>query len=323
MFAKLLDAMKPDSRIILLGDKDQLASVEAGSLLGDLCLSVQTINQFSKERADWINNFINDTSRKITPSFIGTNSNLLANNIVELGYSHRFNIQGGIGKLSNAVLNNKEEIIKGFIHHNEDSTIKIETTENADTLNKFCRGYEEFIQEQDTKEAIKKLNKLRVLVAVREGERGLYAINRKIELQLSAAGKLNMDKEFYENRPIIVTRNMHQLGLLNGDVGIIRGGRVWFEVPGENTLRSFLPAYITEYETVFAMTIHKSQGSEFDNVLIVLPEGTSSQLLTRELLYTGITRAKEQVTILSSEESILHASNATVERVSGITLKLA
>ena len=74
---------------------------------------------------NWINNFINDTSRKITPSFIGTNSNLLANNIVELGYSHRFNIQGGIGKLSNAVLNNKEEIIKGFIHHNEDSTIKI------------------------------------------------------------------------------------------------------------------------------------------------------------------------------------------------------
>ena len=291
--------------------------------MGDLCLSVHTINQFSDKRADWINTFINDASRKITNSFIGTNSNLLANNIVELNYSHRFNIQGGIGKLSDAVLNNKEEVIKGFIHHNEDQTIKIETTDNADTINKFCKGYEEFIQEEDTKKAIKKLNNLRVLVAVREGERGLYAINRKIELQLSAVGKLNMDKEFYENRPIIVTRNMHQLGLLNGDVGIIRGGRVWFEVPGENTLRSFLPAYITEYETVFAMTIHKSQGSEFDNVLIVLPEGTSSQLLTRELLYTGITRAKEQVTILSSEESILHAAKEKVERVSGITLKLA
>ena len=323
MFAKLLDAMGSGCRIVLLGDKDQLASVEAGSLLGDLCLSVNTINQFSGERAHWINTFINNADRKISNEFIGTNSSLLANNIVELKYSHRFNIEGGIGKLSYAVLNNKVSEIKDFIHHNQDPKIKIVTTDYVDTLNKFCKEYAEFIQEKDIKEAIKKLNHLRVIVAVREGDRGLYAINKKIEMELSRLNLLNTDKVFYENRPVIVTRNMHQLGLLNGDVGIIRDGRVWFEVPGEIFLRSFLPAYLTDSETVFAMTIHKSQGSEFDKVLIVLPEGTSNQLLTKELLYTGITRAKKQVTILGSEESILHAANATVERVSGISYKLA
>jgi len=321
MFAKVLDAMSDTCRIILLGDKDQLASVEAGSLLGDFCLSLNAINQFSNERADWINSFIIDSNRKITSNHIHPTNSLLANNIIELKYSHRFNIEGGIGKLSNAVLTNNQEVIEEYSYHNTDSNIHIDTKADDKILAKFCAGYKDFIQETDIKVALKKLNNLRVLVAVREGERGLYAINRKIELELSRLKLINIDNEFYSNRPIMVTRNMYQLGLMNGDVGIIRDGRIHFDMAEEGIL-SFLPAYLTDAETVFAMTIHKSQGSEFNEVLIVLPEGIDSPLLTRELLYTGITRAKKSVTIQGGMDSIMQAAGSTVKRVSGIREKI-
>lgn len=321
MFAKVLDAMSDTCRIILLGDKDQLASVEAGSLLGDFCLSLNAMNQFSKERVNWIKTFIKDNNRKITDRFVQESDNLLVNNIIELKFSHRFNIEGGIGKLSNAVLTNNHNMIEEYVHNNTDTAIHIDTDCNHQTLAQFCKGYKDFIQETDTKEALKKLSNLRVLVAVREGESGLYAVNKRIELELIKLKLINIENEFYTNRPIMVTRNMHQLGLMNGDVGIIRGGRIHFDVAGEG-IRSFLPSYLTDVETVFAMTIHKSQGSEFNNVLIVLPEGTESPLLTRELLYTGITRAKKSVTIQGEIDSIFKAASSTVKRVSGIREKI-
>jgi len=321
MFAKVLDAMSENCRIILLGDKDQLASVEAGSLLGDFCLSLKKMNQFNENRATWINSFIKNDNRKITANYTDATNSLLANNIIELKFSHRFNIEGGIGKLSHAVLTNNISVIEEYIYQNKDAYINIDTTANEKIIAQFCFGYKDFIKETDIKEALKKLNNLRVLVAVREGERGLYAINKKIELELSKLKLITIDHEFYENRPVMVTRNMYQLGLMNGDVGIIRGGRIHFDLAGEG-IRSFLPAYLTDAETVFAMTIHKSQGSEFNDILIVLPEGKESPLLTRELLYTGITRAKKRVTIQGEKDSILEAAGATVKRVSGIREKL-
>ena len=323
MFAKVLDAMSPTCRIILLGDKDQLASVEAGSLLGDLCLSINSINYLEEERINWINNFIIDTNRKISIDYIKPSTSLLANCVTELKYSHRFNKYGEIGKLSNAVLNNNVEELLNFIGNPNDTTIKIDTNSNNNIITDFSVLYRNYIEESDTKEALKKLNDIRILVAVREGNRGLYAINKKIEQELLSLKLINIDKVYYENRPVIVTRNMNQLGLFNGDIGIVREGRVWFDIAGETSLRSFLPSYLTNTETVFAMTIHKSQGSEFSNVLIVLPEGVDSPLLTRELLYTGITRAKTKVTIWGQKESILQAAKSTVERVSGISSKLA
>ena len=323
MFAKVLDAMSPTCRIILLGDKDQLASVEAGSLLGDLCLSLSSINNLAEERVNLINTFISDTNRKISADYIKANNSLLANCIIELKYSHRFNIYGEIGKLSMAVLNNNVAELLNFISHPKDTTIAFDTTSINKIITDFSELYRDYLEEKDTKEALKKLNDVRVLVAVREGNRGLYATNRKIEQELTALKLINTDKVYYENRPVIVTRNMYQLGLFNGDIGIVREGRVWFDIAGDTELRSFLPSYLTNAETVFAMTIHKSQGSEFNNVLIVLPEGVDSPLLTRELLYTGITRAKKKITIWGQTESVLQAAKSTVERVSGISFKLA
>ena len=151
----------------------------------------------------------------------------------------------------------------------------------------------------------------------------MKAINKFIELHLRKKGLLKPDGDFYENRPIMVTRNMYDLELFNGDTGIMRKDasgnmKAYFEDP-KGGIKSVLPAYLTYSETVFAMTIHKSQGSEFNNVLVVLPEGTSNALLTRELLYTGITRAKDHITIQGKQDTIDYAVSTCVKRISGIT----
>jgi len=315
MFSKLLEALGDNCRIILLGDKDQLASVEAGSLLGDLCQTLPSLNMFDKEKANWINEFITDPDRKIQPEFIGDQKQLMTGHIIELKYSHRFNSQGTIGKVSRAVIEGKYEEVKTLIEAAAGSIVNLDTNYTAALLEKFVEGYSSYIKEPDIKEALKKLNELRVLVAVRQGPRGLYAINKAIELHLrkhfQKEGLFKPDGEFYENRPIIVTRNMYDLDLLNGDTGIIRKDasgnlKVWFE-DGQGGIKSVLPAYLNYAETAFAMTIHKSQGSEFDHVMVILPEGTSNALLTRELLYTGITRAKSSITIQGEMDTIQHA----------------
>ncbi len=323
MFSKLLEALGDKCRIILLGDKDQLASVEAGSLLGDLCQTLPSLNMFSSKSAQWINQFITEPARNIQHEFIGGNTQLLSNHIIELKYSHRFNSQGAIGKMSKAVIEGDLDKLKSLIGTPTASNVTFDFEYQEEILYKFVEGYEDYINEPDIAEALKKLNQLRVLVAVRESNRGMKAINKFIELHLRRKGLLKPDGDFYENRPIMVTRNMYDLELLNGDTGILRKDasgniKAYFEdVSGG--VKSVLPAYLTYSETVFAMTIHKSQGSEFDKVLVVLPEGTSNALLTRELLYTGITRAKDHITIQGKEETIDYAVGASVKRISGIT----
>jgi len=323
MFSKLLGALGSNCRIILLGDKDQLASVEAGSLLGDLCQTQASINEFTAERAAWINQFILDNGRKIHPEFIKTNQFLLSGHLIELKFSHRFNCQGSIGKISKAIIASDKNTLEDFINTASDPQIHFDLTYLNKTLEEFADGYAAFIQETDIAAALKKLNDLRVLVAVREGPRGLYAINRMIETHLRTKGLLKPDGDFYENRPLMVTKNMYELGLFNGDIGILRYDqdrnlRAWFE-GGDTGIRAILPAYLTSTETVFAMTIHKSQGSEFNKVMVVLPEGIENQLLTRELLYTAVTRAKSDITIQGTAETILHAASCSVKRISGIT----
>jgi exodeoxyribonuclease V alpha subunit len=323
MFSKLLEALGDNCRIILLGDKDQLASVEAGSLLGDLCQTLPSLNIFSNKSATWINEFIEDSEKKIKPEFIGVQKQLLSGHIIELKFSHRFNSQGAIGKMSRAVIEGDTEKLTTLIENSAGTNVKIDHQYTPQILESFVEGYANYIQEVDIKTALKKLNERRVLVAVRQGPRGLYATNQFIELHLRKKGLLRPDGEFYEHKPIMVTRNMHDLGLLNGDTGIMRKDdkgnlKVWFE-DGLGGIKSILPAYLNYYETAFAMTIHKSQGSEFDQVIVILPEGTSNALLTRELLYTGITRARTSITIQGEMDTIRHSVESCVQRISGIT----
>ena len=320
LFAKLLSAIGPDTKLILLGDKDQLASVEAGSLFGDLCQAQPQLNLMSAERIKLINSFTEEDGQKIkdNPS---TTLHPLFEHIIELKFSRRFKDNEGIGKFSKSIIYNKVAEIKAFFL-NTDKQVYIDTGYTEEIFKDFVVGYQTFIEEKDIKKALILINNLRVLCAVREGEQGLFAINKKIEKYLEHKKLIDINSDFYINRLIMVTSNNRELNLFNGDIGIIRMDennipRAWFQA-GDEQLKSVLSGYISNVETVFAMTIHKSQGSEFNKVLVILPKGEETRILTRELLYTAVTRAKNKVIVQGSESLILKTAEAIVQRGSGI-----
>ncbi len=323
LFAKLLNAVGEHTKLILIGDKDQLASVEAGSLFGDLCNAQPVLNLFSKERAAFINTFFSGSNGTITHDNISDNIyHPLFQHIVELRHSHRFSDQKGIGRFSKAVINNQQDVIQRFLKPGFDRQVNIDSTYSEIIFNQFASGFSDYILEKDIAKALVKFNNLRVLCAVREGNNGLYAINKKIEGLLQQKNLISITCEYYEHRPLMMTKNHYDLQLFNGDIGIIRADengtlKAWFLDSGQNLI-SILPGFVSDSETVFAMTIHKSQGSEFDNVMVILPDATGIELLTRELLYTAVTRAKKQVIIQGSEDIILQTARRSVKRVSGI-----
>jgi exodeoxyribonuclease V alpha subunit len=328
MFAKLLSACGPDTRLLLLGDKDQLASVEAGSLLGDLCMAAGELNCFRKEDTEWLNGFIADNKRSIPRQNINEAPLILSECITELKYSHRFTQQGAIGNLSRAIIQGDIERTTALLQQDRSGQISIFQSYNSERFDEFIKGYTEFLEEQEIAKALLSFNKLRVLVTVREGESGLYAINRKIEKTLHNIRPelIKPTSGFYHNRPVIITKNNYELELYNGDIGIVRRDsqtrklRVWFDSP--SGIRSFSPDSLNDCETVFAMTIHKSQGSEFKNVMVVLPNNIENPLLTRELLYTGVTRAIDSVIIMGEEEVLVSGIQKRVERISGINNRM-
>ncbi|TAH03425.1 MAG: exodeoxyribonuclease V subunit alpha [Sphingobacteriales bacterium] len=324
LFAKLLNAIGLQTRLILLGDKNQLASVEAGSLFGDLCQAQQNLNLFNTQTATFINDFVNNVEEEINANSIGNNhpNHPLYQHIVELKFSHRFKNNEGIGLFSKAIIENNVNQINNFILAKADAQVAIDTQYSKIFFEDFIAGYEEYIHESDIKIALQKFNKLRILCAIRESDQGLYALNKNVEKYLSSENLIDTRSEFYNHRPIIITSNNYVLELFNGDIGLIRPDedgelKAWFE--GENgEIKSVLPGLINQAETVYAMTIHKSQGSEFEQVLVVLPQQQNIAILTRELLYTGITRAKSKVFLQGSETVILQATDAQVKRTSGI-----
>jgi exodeoxyribonuclease V alpha subunit len=264
---------------------------------------------------------LND-ARKIGIENIGVANHPLSGHVIELMKSHRFSSESGIGQLSKAIINNDQIVLKTWINTTQNPLVKIDINGSSSLFEEFIAGYEAYIREPDISKAIKNLNSLRVLCAIRESDLGLNAINKKIEAILQQKKLINTSNDFYENRPIIVTKNFAELNLFNGDVGIIRTDengvkKAWFE-NADLSIRGVLPAYITNMETVFAMTIHKSQGSEYDKILVVLPNNTDNNLLTRELLYTAVTRAKKELSVQASEEIILKTASESVKRSSGI-----
>lgn len=318
LFSKLLEAIGPQTRLILLGDKNQLASVEAGSLFGDLCMAQTDLNQFSKERVNFINSFLSSPFSKIKESNTAHSSHPLFENVIELRHSFRFDDKSGIGVFSKAIIENNEDTVRSFFE-NQDKQVLIDTEYSNEVFNDFAKNYEAYTIEKDIRKALQKFNNQRILCAIREGSQGVYALNRAVEKYLHNKGKLSLGSEFYENRPVMITSNNYELGLFNGDIGIVREGRVWFETKdNEQGIRSILPAFIENGETVFAMSVHKSQGSEFEKVLTVLPEKENIGILTSELLYTAVTRAKESVILQGKKEIILDSINKKVERSSGI-----
>jgi exodeoxyribonuclease V alpha subunit len=324
MFAKLLSAISSSTRILLLGDKNQLASVEAGSLFGDLCSQTAAINTFSSDTQNFINQFLATPSRSI-PKAPTASAHPLAEHIIELQYSHRFSSKSGIGRLSDAILHNRTTVLDEFLLNNQGGEVSIMSQDSDTALNTFIDSYEAYIREPDIYQALQLFQQQRILCAVREGKGGLAECNQLAESRLKKNNCLQPDTPFYENRPIIITRNNKELGLVNGDVGIVRtiqgSKKLWLDA-GNGEVRGISVQYIQHAETVFAMTIHKSQGSEYNRVFIRMPNHPDIPILTRELLYTAVTRAKQQAIILSSELVLKATAAGSVQRASGITHRM-
>lgn len=334
MMAKLLQAIKPSSRLIMLGDKDQLASVEAGSIFGDICLTQnEVMNTISPDNKQFFNRFIKDKSAQLSTHYVykETAQNALQEHIVELKKSWRFKSTEGIGEFSHAVLHNtlNDELI-----HREAPTsgqyVKVCQDYDALELNDLMEAYKAYIQEKDITLALAKMNRVRILCAVRSGHYGVKHYNELIASYLAKEGVLKPNTSFYENQPIMITKNDKEHHLFNGDIGLIRKEQAtdrymaYFEDTESGMgYRALSTTYLTEYTTVFAMTIHKSQGSEFNHVGIVLPNDTNTPLLTRELIYTAITRAKEKAIIFSSDDVLKAGIAKQVERASGITKRFS
>ncbi len=323
LFAKMLCAIGPNTRLFLLGDKAQLASVEAGSIFGDLCTAQGTGNTFTPGRRALINSFIADDSQKLPAGAQATDANhLLFEHVVELQTSYRFTADAGIGRFSKSIIAGNWPGVEAFIG-SEDNEVTIDTEYDEELFQKFAAGYAEYICEPDISLALKKFGQLRVLCAQREGPQGLYTANREIELFLLQRRLLRSVEGAYENRPLILTKNLYTYGLFNGDTGIIRPDpttgnlMAWFQ-RSDGTLLSILPGYLPDAETAFALTVHKSQGSEFDSVLLLLPADVESPLLTRELLYTAVTRAKSQMLVQGTTEVLEAMTGRAVQRASGL-----
>jgi exodeoxyribonuclease V alpha subunit len=339
MFAKLLDAINPNTRLILLGDSEQLASVDLGSLFGDLCTALsENENKFSKEHLSFLNEFLNTERALSEDNLLKTPNSDLNEHLVRLKKTYRYDQNSKMGRFTKAVIlgleNDLEEISKL-----QDKSLLIDTDYNSTVFNNFIKKYLHFIEEKEIIKALEKLNDCRVLCAVRQSNEGVYRVNERIVSYLKRECKdFKPNADFYENQPIMVTKNLPDLNLFNGDVGLVRRSKwhdnklmVFFPLGNDTEygkvnekLKAVNPGFISDWETVFAMTIHKCQGSEFKDVLVILPKDTKNRLLTRELLYTAVTRAKKEgeAIVQGSMDTIKSATRQKVERISGITERI-
>ena len=327
MMSKLLDATKSSTKIIFLGDKNQLASVEAGSIFNDLCEIQKQVNTFPEESIQFFNNFHDDVSSKLSANNVSDENHFFKGLLVELQQSRRFNSEEGIGYFSKSVI---EGIMLNIDQWNLQAphiTKGISIVSYLADIKNDVLDYEHYIKEKDIKKALILSSKLRVLCAVREGNYGVKMCNTFIEETLKEAKLIQPKFGFYENQLIMITSNNYQLGLYNGDIGIVRldaAGmlKVYFEdQSAEDGLKEVSTSYIKNYETAFAMTIHKSQGSEFDTAIVVMPDHPIP-ILTRELLYTGITRAKTLAKIVVTQSVLDFCIGKQVQRSSGIAKRI-
>ena len=345
MMAALLDALPAHARVVLLGDKDQLASVEAGAVLGDLCRDAEA----GRYDADTARYALAVAAQALPPECLDASgaAPALARHTVMLRESRRFG--GPIGQLALAV--NRGDAAGARRVLAEDASGALQALEGCsaqavvrlalhgrpgasacyrDYLDAMARqpgGLDASEHGDWVRSVLAAFERFRLLCAVREGEWGAAGLNRAVEAALRGAGLLEARGEWYAGRPVMVTRNDAALGVFNGDIGIAlpsatAGGglRVYFADGPQ--LRSVGVARLAQVETAFAMTVHKSQGSEFEHTVLVLPPRAGA-VLGRELVYTGITRARQAFTLVAAQPGLLAQAVAQrTQRASGLRARL-
>lgn len=307
LMRRLMDALPERTRLILLGDMDQLASVEAGAVLGDICNT--------------------GSAQGTTP----TAPTAIAQCVIKLKKSYRYREDSGIAALAQAI--NAGDATRALQVLDQASDVQRREPGQPGVLGGALRrsivqGYRAALAARTPVDSLRALDQFRVLCARRSGPYGVGSVNELLVAALAREGLLDLSRggEHYAGRAVLITANDYDLRLFNGDIGMVlqhpehQRLRTYFVEP-DGSHRSFSPARLAAQETVFAMSVHKSQGSEFDEVAVVLPQ-QPSRVLTRELLYTAVTRAKNSVVIHGTVEVIRRCITERVERKSGLRMAL-
>lgn len=294
LMRRLFDAIPDHAQVVLLGDPDQLASVEAGAVLSDIC----------------------DTGLQTGSPLHGC--------IAQLTESHRYRDESGIGRLAAAMRQGNVSDALAILGDERYPDVTLHEPNKAglwrSPLGTTIRNsFSELSTAQTPADALHALQRFRVLCAHRDGLNGVEELNAHLERMFHSSGAV---LGHYARQPILITHNDHRLQLFNGDVGVVmprdEGGLVAVFEGERKQVRTVSLARVPAHETVYAMSVHKSQGSELDHVCIVLPPH-KSPVLTRELLYTAVTRAKQRVDIYASKEVFAEAINDKVARASGLS----
>lgn len=336
LMAKLLDALPDNAQLILLGDQDQLASVEAGAVLADICHGLRVNDawqmQYSAEQASRLSQLCGISLPQ------GSRQDVLGDSLCMLRHSHRFKGDAGIGVLADAVNRGDmrassqvwQQQYPELAWFEQQETVTAERALMQHCVTKYRPYLELAAQNAAPQHVLQAYNQFRILCAMRAGEYGVDGINIALIRQLAQAKLIEPRQEFYLGRPVIIRSNDYNLGLFNGDIGILLRDdnaerlMAWFE-RADGSMMKVLPARLPSHDTCFAMTVHKSQGSEFDAVTLVLPpkpRGPQVQLLCRELLYTGITRAKQHFSCSGHMHVFNLAVKQLTRRASGLASRL-
>ncbi|WDY58730.1 exodeoxyribonuclease V subunit alpha [Pseudomonas sp. PSKL.D1] len=360
MMANLLNALPPKARLVLLGDKDQLASVEAGAVLGDLCRDAEE-GCYSPATQTWLEQVGGQSLAGSGLTAGDAQRNPLAQQVVMLRYSRRFGEGSGIGQLARLVNRQQAREARDLLtlppadvfglalRGEQDRAFDRLLLDGLNRGTEGPQGYRSYLRaigryrpapgtpfddprwEQWAAKVLHSFEDFQLLCAVRKGAWGVEGLNERVARVLHNAGLIDSQQPWYEGRPVLVTRNDYGLGLMNGDIGIAlrlpdEHGDALLRVAfprndGSGGVRFVLPSRLNEVETVFAMTVHKSQGSEFSHTALVLPDALNP-VLTKELVYTGITRAKHCFSLIEPRQGIFEeAVMRKVRRISGLMLE--
>ncbi len=328
LMARLVEAVRDDARLVLVGDPEQLASVEAGAVLGDI---VGPAAGGLRMRAESREEVAAVTGASLPVEVLPTSGPAIGDGIVVLRTNHRFG--GALADLAEAIRSGSGDAamaaLAGANRNDGVAWVPIDAGEaessQLDGIRRLAcdtgASLVEAARAGDGARALEALGSWRILCAHRRGPAGVASWNARVEQWLlDEIDGFSTDGQWYVGRPVIVTANDYSLRLFNGDTGVLVA-RQPAGVAAAFEQGPVSPSRLSEVETVYAMTVHKAQGSEFDHVAVVLPQPTS-RVLTRELLYTAVTRARRSLILAGTEEAVRAAVERPIARASGLTERL-